>query len=80
MCSYSNIIIGSLFWGYFSVILLLYLLDVKISIYLSFLFLFLLGFWLDNYFSQVALKKTKGRILIYLNFDSDLPVFRDVIR
>jgi hypothetical protein len=61
MCSYSNIIVGSLFWGYFCVILLLYLLDVKINIYLSFLFFFLLGFWIGNYFSQVALKKLKEK-------------------
>jgi len=61
ICSYSNIITGGLFWGYFCVVLLLYLLDVKISVYLSLLFFFLLGLWLGNYFSQVALKKLKEK-------------------
>ncbi|SHF23929.1 hypothetical protein SAMN05444405_106114 [Bacteroides luti] len=45
---YFNIIVFYLFWGYFSVMLVLYILNVKINIILSSIFFLLLGLWLGT--------------------------------
>jgi len=45
---YFNIIVFYLFWGYFSVMLVLYILNVEINIILSSIFFLLLGLWLGT--------------------------------
>ena len=45
---YFNVIIYYLFWGYFSIMLILHILDVEINIILSSIFFLLLGLWLGT--------------------------------
>jgi len=45
---YSNIIIYSIFWTYFLVLLILHLLNSELNIFLLSLFFVLLGLWLGS--------------------------------